>query len=242
MNNEKDELVSASELARRLDVNRSYITNKKTKLKDAKCTYGTKYYYIKSCDYLGKDPKDPHKSRQSNLQTDIKANKKKSTKKETPKSDMNWTVVTGKENIQKEIDKLKPKDEELSEDESENTDNEAKELLDQILDSIKDGNNAINRQKLDLLRQKAGVLREYFTAKNEEIKNRKLEENLFERDEVIRILSFAMNMVRNSLINIPNNYAVSLEGLSQKEIKDYVTDDTNKILEDLQNIGKQFDD
>ena len=251
MNNQKDELISGAELAKRLDVNRSYITNKKAKLKEAKCTYGNKYYYQKSCDFLGKDPKDPHKSRQSNLQTDVKADKKKSTKKETPKSDENWTITTGKENIDKIVDSLEPKEKDdtqkrmaqcgTDEDEKQNSDSEAKDLLEQILESIKDGNNAVNRQKLDLLRQKAGVLREYFTAKNEEIKNRKLEDNLFERDEVIKILSFAMNMIRNSLINLPNNYAVSLEGLSQKEIKDFVTDDTNKILEDLQNIGNQFE-
>ncbi|MHA1193226.1 MAG: hypothetical protein ACTSP9_13165, partial [Promethearchaeota archaeon] len=149
----------------------------------------------------------------------------------------------GKEKIQKEIDKLKPKDEDIEDDESENqdSDSEAKELLEQILLSVKGGNGIENRIKIDILKQKAGLLREYFTAKNEEIKNRKLEDNLFERDEVIRILSFAMNMIRNSLINLPNNYAVSLEGLSQKEIKDFTTDDTNKILEDLQNIGNQFE-
>ncbi len=241
MNNPKDELVSGAELAKRLDLNRSYISNNKAKLKEAKCTYGNKYYYQKSCEYLGKDPNDPHKSRQSNLQTDIKATKKPSKKKETPKSDKNWTIVRGKKNIQKEIDKLKPDDED-SEDENKDSDSEAKELLEQILLSVKGGNGVENRIKIDILKQKAGLLREYFLAKNEEIKNRKLEDNLFEKDEVIKILSFAMNIIRNSLINLPNNYAVSLEGLSQKEIKDFVTDDTNKILEDLQNIGNQFDD
>ena len=243
MNNQKDELVTGAELARRLDLNRSFITNNKSKLKDAKCTYGNKYYYQKSCDCLGKNPDDPHKSRQSHLQTDIKATKKPSKKKETPKSNENWTVITGKENIQKEIDKLKPKDEDIETDEDKNqdSDSEAKELLEQILLSVKGGNGVENRIKIDILKQKAGLLREYFTAKNEEIKNRKLEQNLFERDEVIKILSFATSMVRNSLINLPNNYAVSLEGRDQKEIKDYVTDDINKILEDLQNIGNQFE-
>ena len=243
MSKQKDELISASELARRLDVDPSHINRQRAKFKDAKCMFGKKFYYIKSCDFLGKDPNDPHKSRQSNLQTDIKSDKKKSTKKQTPKSDKNWTITRGKKNIQKEIEKLKPKDEdtENNEDEKQNSDSEAKDLLEQILESIKDGNNAVNRQKLDLLRQKAGVLREYFTAKNEEIKNRKLEDNLFEKDEVIQILSFAMNMIRNSLINLSNNYAVNLEGMEQKEIKEYVTDDVNKILEDLQNIGNQFD-
>jgi len=243
MSDKKDELITASELARRLRVAPQYINSRRPKFKDAKCMFGKKFYYIKSCHFLGKDPKDPHKSRQSNLQTDIKDLKKPKAKKETPKSSKNRTVIKGKEKIQKEIDKLKPKDEDIEDDESENqdSDSEAKELLEQILLSVKGGNGIENRIKIDILKQKAGLLREYFTAKNEEIKNRKLEDNLFERDEVIRILSFAMNMIRNSLINLPNNYAVSLEGLSQKEIKDFTTDDTNKILEDLQNIGNQFD-
>lgn len=236
MANKKDTLLTASELARRLDVDPSYISKQKPKLKDAKCTFGKKFYFIKSCEFLGKDPNDPHKSRQSNLQTDIAAQKKEE----------NWTVATGKEEINKVVKNLnpkkKPQKKDEPEDQEENQESEAKELLDQILDSIKDGNNSANRQKLDLLRQKAGVLREYFTAKNEEIKNRKLEDNLFEREEVIKILSFSFNMIRNALINLPNNYAVNLSDLSSTEIKEYVTDDINKILEDFQKIGEQFED
>lgn len=226
MSKQKDELISGSELARRLKVDPSYINNKtrKAKLKDAKCMFGKKFYYIKSCDFLGKDPNDPHKSMQSNLQTDVKASKKP-IKKNKPKPTPQTKPDTPPDN----------------EDENKDSDSEAKTLLELILEAVKKNDSSINRAKLEILRQKAGVLREYFTAKNEEIKNRKLEENLFERDEVIKILSFAMNMVRNSLINLPNNYAVSLEGLSQKEIKDFATDDINKILEDLQNIGNQFD-
>ena len=244
MDNQKDELISGAELAKRLDVNRSYITNKKTKLKDAKCTFGKKFYYIKSCHFLGKDPNEPHKSRQSELQTDIAATKKPSKKKETPKSDENWNVIKGQKNIDKALEDFAkdepPKDEDI-EDDNQDSESEAKELLDQILLSVKGGNGRENRAKLDILKQKAGVLREYFTAKNEEIKNRKLEDNLFERDEVIKILSFAMSMIRNALIDLPNNYAVSLEGRDQKEIKDHVTDDINRILEDLQNVGNQFE-
>ena len=223
----KDELITGSELARRLKVDPSYINNKarKAKLKDAKCMFGKKFYYIKSCDFLGKNPDDPHKSRQSELQTEVAATKKPSKTK------------TKKSNPPPEDTNEPPEDE----DENKDSDGEAKSLLDQIIKATKSKDSSINRKDLDLLRLKAGVLREYFTAKNEEIKNRKLEENLFERDEVIKILSFATSMVRNSLINLPNNYAVSLEGRDQKEIKDYVTDDINKILEDLQNVGNQFE-
>ena len=237
MANKKDELISASELARRIKVDPSYINNKtrKGKLKEAKCMYGKKFYYRKSCDYLGKNPDDPHKSRQSNLQTDIKA----------PESNKGVKKLKPKKNIKVNINDLdsaeEPEKPKVPRNENKNTDKDAKELLEQILESIKGGNSSANRTTLDLLRQKAGVLREYFTAKNEEIKNRKLEENLFEKDEVIKILSFAMNMIRNSLINLPNNYAVNLDGFNQKEIKEYVADDVNKILEDLQNIGNQFE-
>jgi len=149
-------------------------------------------------------------------------------------------VTTGRKKIAKKIKQIVEQNEAEDEDEPDHEE-DAKTLLEQILKAIKGSNTSVNRQQLDLLRIKAGVLREYFTAKNEEIKNRKLEDNLFEKDEVMQILSFAINMVRNSLINLSNNYAVNLEGLSQKEIKEYVTDDINKILEDFQNIGNQFE-
>lgn len=219
MDNQKDELLSGAELGKRLGINRSYFTNNKNKLKDAGCTYGKKFYYRKTCDFLGKDPDNPYQSRQSEIQKEVKALKE--TTKDTDNLDYE-DVLSGK-------------------DESQDVESEAKELLEQIVDAIKGGNDRGNRAKLDSLKLKAGVLREYFTAKNEEIKNRKLADNLFERDEVIQILSFAMNMIRNSLINMPNNYAVSLDGLDQKQIKEYVTDDVNKILEDLQNVGNQFE-
>ena len=149
-------------------------------------------------------------------------------------------IITDKQEIQKAIDKFAENEDEEENIEDEQKD-EAKELLDQILTAIKKGSDIDNRKKLDVLIQKARVLREYFTAKNEEIKNRKLEENLFDRDEVIKLLGFAMNMVRNSLVNMPNNYATNLEGMNQKEIKEYVSDDINKILENLQEVGNQFE-
>lgn len=220
MSDKKDELITASELARRLDVNPSYIGNKKKKLIENKCTYGNKFYYKKCCIFLGKDPNDPHKSRQSELQESIVETKKPKPQK-PPKE--------------------KPTETEIEDWGDENQEDDAKSLLEQIIKITKGKSNSTNRLELDILRQKAGVLREYFTAKNEEIKNRKLEQNLFEKDEVIQILSFAMNMIRNSIINLPNNYAVSLEGLNQKEIKDFVQEDTNRILEDLQKVGEQFE-
>jgi len=43
------------------------------------------------------------------------------------------------------------------------------------------------------------------------------------------------------MINMPNNYAVNLENTDKATIKEYVTDDINKILSDLQAVGKQFE-
>jgi len=233
MANKKDELISGSELARRINVKPQYITKQKARLKDAKCMYNNKFYFIKSCNLLGKNPDDPHKSRQSNIQTENKEPEKKIIK-----------TLKSKKNIKVEIDDLEYKEEtkkpKKPKEENKSSEKDAKSLLKDIEEAINGGSSSVNKLQLDTLRQKAGVLREYFTAKNEEIKNRKLEENLFEKDEVIQILSFAMNMIRNSLINLPNNYAVNLDGLNQKEIKEYVTDDVNKILEDLQSTGNQF--
>lgn len=230
MDNKKDELISGSELARRLNVSRVYISNKKEMLKNAKCTYAKKFYYIKSAKLLGKNPNT--------------SNQSQSQKKETPKSNENWNVITDKDEIKKTIkqfaDKKEIKKKPLSL--AIGMKDEDKDLLTEIENTLKDKDTVYDKALLDGLKAKAAITKTYYEAENEKIKNRKLEDNLFERDEVIRILSFAMNMIRNSIINLPNNYAVSLEGLSQKEIKDFVTDDTNKILEDLQNIGNQFDD
>ncbi len=49
-----------------------------------------------------------------------------------------------------------------------------------------------------------------------------------------------MSMIRNAMINMPNNYAVNLENADKATIKEYVTDDINKMLSDLQAVGKQF--
>lgn len=209
----KDELISGSELARRINVAPQYITKQKIKLKDSGCMYGNKFYFEKSSKLLGKNPNNPHESYQSRIQ-----------KKETPPK-----------KIESE-EKPKPKKETPLKIDKE----EVEDLLSEIERTLKDKDTVYDKALLDGLKAKAAITKTYYEAENEKIKNRKLEADLFERDEVIKILSFAMSMIRNSLINTPNNYAVSLEGMNQKEIKDYVTDDINRILEDLQNVGNQF--
>lgn len=217
MDKKKDELVTAAELARRLNINRSYIAKKKIALKESGCAYGNKFYFEKSSKLLGKNPNNPHESYQARIQ-----------KKET---------FINNENINEEIEeKPKPKKQTPPKIDKE----EVEDLLSEIERTLKDKDTVYDKALLDGLKAKAAITKTYYEAENEKIKNRKLEADLFERDEVIKILSFAMSMIRNSLINTPNNYAVSLEGMNQKEIKDYVTDDINRILEDLQNVGNQF--
>ena len=114
-------------------------------------------------------------------------------------------------------------------------------MLEEIENAINDNTNTEDKALLDGLKLKASILKEYFLAKNEEIKNRKLEEDLFTKDEVLQVLSAAMSMIRNAMINTPNNYAVNLENADKATIKEYVTDDVNKILSDLQSVGKQFE-
>ncbi len=206
MNIEKDELISASELARRIDVNPSYITNSKEKLIKAKCTYGKKYYFRKSAQLLGKNPDNPHTTNQSRSQK--------------PKE-------------KKEIQQNKNEDDKKISD--------PKELLEQILKTINDPETTANIAELNGLKTKAAILREYFSAKNEEIKNKKLEENLYTSEEIMQIIGFAISQFRQALLNIPNNYAVNLENLTQKQIKEYVADDINKILENFQKIEERFE-
>ena len=248
MSNEKDELITAAELSRRIKKSKVHISKQKQNLKDAKCTYGKKFYYRKSALFLGCDPDNPQDSTQSHRQKEVAAkqtSKKTDKKVIIPKSDENWTVETPKvamARLKKEFNESAEKAFGKQEDTDDEGDRaEVKDLLQQIKEAIDDPNTTLNRAKLDGLKLKASILTEYYKSLTEKIKNRKMEENLFDRDEVMHLLSFAVNMVRNSLINLPNNYAVNLEGMSKADIKDFVTDDVNKILEDFQKVGDQFD-
>lgn len=214
MNNQKDELISASELARRLNINPSHISRQKDNLKNAKCVYGKKFYYQKSAKLLGKNPDNPHETIESHTQKP----KPKPQEQKQSKREQNPPPKT---------------------DEDEKT--EVKDILVQIKEAIDNPDTTMNMAKLNGLKQKAAILTEYYKSLNEKIKNRKLEENMFDKDEVVKILSFAISMIRNTLINLPNNYAVALEGMTQKEIKEHTTDDINRMIEDLQKVGEQFE-
>ena len=223
----KDELISGAELAKRLNVSAPYITKNKKKLKEAKCIYGKKFYYRKSAQYLGKDPDNPGDSIKSliqkeNIQESNEVIKKPS--KETSEQDI--------ESFAEDID------ENLSGDAS---DAEIKTLLHQIEDIIKDPKANLKTVELNGLKNKAALINEYYKGKREKIKYIKEANNLYEKEDVVKILGALANQVRNTLINLPNNYAVNLEGMSQKQIKDYVTDDINKLLEQIQSTGEQFE-
>lgn len=215
----KDELITGAELAKRLKVSAPYITKNKKRLKEAKCIYGKKFYYRKSAEFLGKDPDNPGDSIKSLIQ-------KQPEEKFLEKKD-----------IKKQDIKSFPSDVDTGNDE----DTEMQTLLQQIEDIIKDPNSNLKTVQLNGLKSKASLVKEYFAGKREEIKYIKEQDNLFEKEDVIKILSALANQVRNTFINMSNNYAVNLEGMSQKQIKDYVTDDINKLLEQIQSTGEQFE-
>lgn len=238
---EKDELISGSELASRLKLSPAYVSSQKKAGKLKGCTYGKKYYFRKSAQALGKDPDNPYETKQKTAQS----------KNKLPKGNENWDVYTPEDGMKilkerEDKEKKQPKKqsnqkiEDINEDDLEDIEAEAEELLSQILEAVKDKNNNRDRALLDGLKAKASIINEYFKAENEKIKNKQLKENLFEKDEVIKILGYAGNAIRNALVNLPNNYAVNLEGMTQKQIKDYVEKDIDKILSELNKTAEQF--
>jgi len=250
----KDELVTGAELSRRLKVTPVYITNNKNKLKNAKCMFGKKYYFRKSSLLLGKDPDNPHESyQQTNNVKPKEPIKKPQQKKEVqPKKEVpqkNDNVPRGTiENIEElkllreENAKLKK---ELNAIKSKATFDELKEnikrLYIEMSRAIGDSGSTLNKAHLDGLKGKAAALKELELAVYQGIKNKQLDENSYDRESVIKIINIATSSFRKSLLNLANNYATSLEGMTKLEIKEYVLADINKILEDFQAIGKQFE-
>jgi len=252
MATKKDELISGAELARRLNVTPVYITNNKTKLKNAKCMFGKKYYFEKSSLLLGKNPHDPHESYQKVNNTKEKEPvkkpqpKKAPIKKETPKVE---NVPRGTIEDNEEIKLLREENlklkKELNEIKSKDTFDDLKinikKLYIEISDAIGDVEITKNFAVLNGLKAKAAALKELELAVFQGIKNKQLDENLYDKESVIKIINIATSSFRKSLLNLANNYATSLEGLSKLEIKEYVLADINKILEDFQMVGKQFE-
>lgn len=236
MKNDK-ELVSGAVLSKRLGISPVYVSRKKQMLINGKCTRGNLFYFRKSALALGKDPDNAQNHLQHDLQKQVTEQKKevKKNKKVSP-------GPKPKKNINPIKIPSKPKDipEDIPEDEINHND-KIRTLKKQIEDAVADESNTKDSLFLNGLKTKAAILVEYQKGINEEIKNKKLTESLFSKDEVLGILTHLASSLRSSLLNLPNNYAVNLEGLTQKQIKEYVTDDINKILEQIQNTGDSFE-
>lgn len=228
----KDELISGTELASRLKLSSAYITKQKQLGKLKGCMHGKRYYFNKSSLALGKDPNNPYETQQKLMQ-----------KKDTSIENDNLKVDEPKEEVKEPKKKtIKPKIQTQPKDE--NLEDKLKELESiekQIKDAIEDSTNTSNTLLLNGLKTKTSILTEYQKSIGEKIKNKKLQENLYSKDEVVKILGTAVNMLRNGMINLANNYSVSLEGLSKQEIKEYVQEDINRLLEDFQDISRRFD-
>jgi hypothetical protein len=215
----KEKLITGAELARQLNVSNAFISQQKKSGKLKGCMRDKKYYFIKTCKTLGRNPDNPTYSINHNS---------KSQKEDTPAKQKTPIVSDAEKKI-------------IDSSISNATEEEASTLLKKIIEVVNDEATTEDKALLDGLKLKASILKEYFLAKNEELKNIQLEESLFSREEVIQVLGAAMSMIRNAMINMPNNYAVNLENADKATIKEYVTDDINKILSDLQAVGKQFE-
>jgi hypothetical protein len=225
MNNQKDELISGVELARRLGVKPPYITKVKKEGKLKRCFKGTKYYFRKSCLALGYNHDNLTKS------------------KELPKS-TDKTILVENKTIQKETkkeEKTTPKTQ-LPKKNTENRDfkSDIETLYDEILTSIADPDTTRDKLTLDGLNLKAKALKEFELATAQRLKNKQLEENLYSKDEVLNIITVSVAIFRNALIDLPNNFASTLEGLNKKQIKDTSSEIINDILEEFEKTSEQF--
>ena len=237
MKNDK-ELVSGAVLSKRLGISPVYVSKKKQMLINGKCTRGNLFYFRKSALALGKDPDNVQSNLQHDLQKQVTEQKqiieqkeevkknKEIVPKPKPKKTKPTKVISAKIEVEEPI---------------ENDNDKIRTLKKQIEDAVADEDNTKDSLFLNGLKTKAAILVEYQKGINEEIKNKKLTESLFSKDEVLGILTHLASSLRSSLLNLPNNYAVNLEGLTQKQIKEYVTDDINKILEQIQNTGDSFE-
>lgn len=223
----KDELVSGTELAKRLKVSPPYITKKKDTLKS--CKYGKKYYFRKSCLALGYDPDNLPTQKQEKKQILVNAkdilevDKKETIEKEKPQPKTNNVPRGTYEN--KNIEEIK---------------SSIDELYNEILETIADPDTTYDKLKLDGITSKAKALKEFELATAQRLKNKQLEENLYTKDEVLNIITIATAIFRNSLIDLPNNMASKLEGLTKKQIKDTTTEYINDILEDFEKTTEKF--
>lgn len=237
-----DNLITYAELARRLNKSKPYISKVKYRLVDClvevkiKNKTKTLIDYDKAKQILTKDSRDKNFSQTLNKQ---KIQKVKEVKeeiqevKEEIQQEQIQEVKEAKEKVKKQTKKeiIQEVKEEIKTKDIKNFDQELKEKINSSHTTITEG------QKLKI---KSEILKTYGMAKIEQLKYEKLKNNLFDKSEILKIYSYVLNNIRNSLLNLSNNYAVSLEGLNKKQIKEYVDLDINKILEELYSLKNKF--
>jgi len=244
----KDELITGAELARRLKVSSVYITKNKEKLKNAKCMFGKKYYFEKSSLLLGKNPDNPHESYQKANNT--KPKKDESLQEQKPKEPIKKPEQK-KENINEseELKQLREENKKLKEelnsvknkDSFDDLKENIKKLYIEISNAIGDIGSTYDKAKLDGLKAKAAALKELELAVHQGIKNKQLDDSTLDKESVFKILNVAFSLLRKSLLSLANNLTTSLEGMDKLERKEHIMNDVNKMLEDFQATGKQFE-
>ena len=233
------ELINAVEFARRLGISAPAISKFKKQGKFTGTMKGSKFYFRRSCRVIGRDPDNIHVSNTAAVQK-----KAASDRSGMPKDSYVPPVIPDKKTYSQLDPDFDPNEVDAKIDKILKNTKDSKSLEKFVFSEIKkvilDKTSINDRALLDRTRIKMDLLKQYHITEQEKLKTKKLEGNLFSREEVIEILSFSMNIFRNSLINLDNNYTVNLFGLSQKEIKKYVSEDISRILSDLQNTGKKF--
>ena len=252
-----DNLITYAELARRLNKSKPYISKVKYRLVDClvevkiKNKIKTLIDYEKAKQVLTKDSRDKNFIQTLNKQAkrevkevkEVKEDKKEAIQEERIQKEIQEDIKEiqeVKQAIQEDIQEVKKQNkkeiikefkEEIKTKDIKNFDQELKQKINSSYTTITEGQT---------LKIKAEILKTFGMAKNEELKYEKLKNNLFDKDEILKIYSYVLNNIRNSLLNLSNNYAVSLEGLNKKEIKEYVDLDINKILEELYSLKNKF--
>jgi len=262
-----DNLITYAELARRLNKSKPYISKVKYRLVDClvevkiKNKTKTLIDYEKAKQVLTKDSKDKNvrqtlnkQAKQEEIQEDKKEAKQEVIQKEIQEDKKEVTQEEIKEDkkevTQEEIKEIQVKKEDIQETKKQTKKEIIKEFKEEIkTKDIEDLQTQIKQKieseyttftELQNLKIKSEILKTYAVSQTEELKYQQLKNNLFDKSEIFKIYSYALNNIRNSLLNLSNNYAVSLEGLNKKQIKEYVDLDINKILEELYSLKNKF--
>ena len=221
--------------------------------------------YEKAKQVLTKDSKDKNVRQTLNKQKKLKQQEVKEHKQEIQQEAKQEDIQEVKE-VKQEVKEVKQEDiqediqekikelKEIQEVKKQTKKQTKKEIIKEFKEEIKTKNiedlQTQIKQKIESeyttftelqnLKIKSEILKTYAVSQSEELKYQQLKNNLFDKNEILKIYSYVLNNIRNSLLNLSNNYAVSLEGLNKKQIKEYVDLDINKILEELYSLKNKF--